>query len=90
MRASCVEKTMQGWSVLRTRPNRRWIRSSGVTHVSLVRPPWGRGIPGQDQTNTDIQANQGQVMIISDDNEDPPVVEWEFEKILDYACRYIR
>jgi len=24
-------------------------------------------------------------MIRSDDNEDPPVVEWEFEKILDYA-----
>jgi hypothetical protein len=24
-------------------------------------------------------------MIRSDNNEDPPVVEWEFEKILDYA-----
>jgi hypothetical protein len=61
------------------------MRVFNTFHVSLVRPPRGQGIPGQDQTNTDIQANQGRVMIRSDDNEDPPVVEWEFEKILDYA-----
>jgi hypothetical protein len=53
-------------------------------HVSLVRRRRGHGIPGQD-TNQDVRANKGRVMIRTDGTDDQPVVEWKFTKILDYG-----
>ena len=53
-------------------------------HISRVRPRRGPGIPGQD-TNQDIRANEGRVMVRTDGIDDRPEVKWKFTKLLDYG-----
>lgn len=52
-------------------------------HVSLVRPWRNEGIAGQERAEGEVRANQGRVMVRTDDHHE--AVEWPFNRILDYG-----
>ena len=55
-------------------------------HVSRVRPhrkEGKEGLPGQEEAEGHVRANEGRVVTRTDEGDD--VVEWRFERILDYG-----
>lgn len=52
-------------------------------HVSMVKRCRDKGIPGQEEAETEVRANEGREVTRTDDGED--VVEWRFEKLLDFG-----
>ena len=58
------------------------MKCSPVFHVSMVQPWSGKGLPGQN-TSSDVRANDGRVMIRTDNQEEHE--EWAFEKFIDCA-----
>ncbi len=58
------------------------IKIFNTFHVSMVRLYQGASIEGQHQTNSDVRANRGRVVIYTNDNV--KTVEQRFERIIDF------